>query len=243
MKKNIESAGPCKALFMAGLLAAPLLALDAKAITYTDLTWTPQNVLPDPSGATGGYALWSDPANWSAGNVPSIADPGTGNPDKVHFNQSAESIIPCVIDNYAAELGALVIGDWGGGGSLIITNGGSLRAGFAAPGGEWTGVGFPQSASTLYIGKDSSAAFGSHLWVGNGTNNDGTANMGFITVDGGTLSITNGQLGLGWNGTGGTNYMVVTNGGKVFLRNWDNSTLGMPGNNSRGQLDLSTGGS
>jgi len=64
-----------------------------------------------------------------------------------------------------------------------------------------------------------------------------------VLSDAGTLSITNGQLGLGWNGIGGTNYMVVTNGGKVVLRNWDNSTLGQPGNNSRGQLDLSTGGS
>jgi hypothetical protein len=241
-KRTLKASRASKALLLAGLLAAPMLAINAGAITYTDLTWTPQNIVTD-TGGNPLYALWSDPSNWSGANVPSVADPVSGNPDKVHFNQNPASIVPCVIDNFAANLGALAIGDWGGGGTVIITNGGSLLAGFSAPGGEWTGIGFPQANCQLYIGTNCSAAFGSHLWVGNGTNNDGTANMGTVIVDGGTVSITNGQLGLGWNGTGGTNYMVVTNGGKVILRNWDNSTLGMPGNNSRGQLDISTSGS
>jgi hypothetical protein len=236
MKRTTKYSGPSKALLLAGLLAAPMLAFNARAITYTDLTWTGANPVMDTNGVSLGYALWNDPLNWSGGNVPSLNDPATGNPDKVHFNGST----PCVIDNFAADLGALAIGDWGSGtGTVIITNGGSLSAGFV--GGEWTGVAFPHGPCLLYIGTNCSAAFGSHLWVGNGTNSDGTENTGTVIVDGGTLSVTNGQLGVGWNGTGGTNYMVVTNGGKVFLRNWDNATLGMPGNNSRGQLDISTG--
>lgn len=228
---------------MAGLLAAPLLAINARAITYTDIQWTPVGILYDGGGNP--YALWSEPANWSLGNVPSVADPTSGNPDKLHFNQPQVGGIPCVIDNTNAELGMLVLGDWGpanGSGTVILTNGASLVAGRVAPGGDWTGVAFPQDTCQLYIGPKCYAAFGSHLWIGNGTNSDGTANSGTVIVDGGTLSITNGQLGLGWNGTGGTNYMVVTNGGKVFLRNWASQTLGMPGNNSRGQLDIATGG-
>ena len=243
MKRSTNSFWPCKALLAAGLLAAPMLAFNTNAITYTDLQWTPFNVLYDGSGNP--YALWSDPVNWSLGNVPSVADPTSGNPDKVHFNQPQTGGIPCVIDNTKAELGALAIGDWGpanGTGTIIITNGGSLVAGCVAPGGDWTGIAFPQDTCQLYVGPNCYAAFGSHLWVGNGTNSDGSANSGTVIVDGGTLSITNGQLGLGWNGTGGTNYMVVTNGGKVVLRNWASQTLGMPANNSRGQLDIATGG-
>jgi Immunoglobulin domain len=231
---------------MTGILAVPMIVTTAQAITYTDVTWAPApaNILFDDGGNP--YAMWDNPANWSGGNVPSVANPVTGNPDKLHFNQPQLGGIPCVIDNFAANLGMLVIGDWGpanGTGTIIVTNGGSLVAGCVAPGGDWSGVGFPQDNCVLYIAKNSSAAFGSHLWVGNGTNSDGTSNSGTVIVDGGTLSITNGQLGLGWNGTGGTNYMVVTNGGKVYLRNWASQTLGQPGNNSRGQLDLATGGS
>jgi hypothetical protein len=219
---------------MAGLLAAPMLAFDARAITYTDETWTPVNLLPD-----GTSAAWDDFNNWSLGVVPVEVDPNnTNNSIKVHFNQNAASILPCIIDGVAATPGALVVGDWGGGGTLVVTNGGSLRAGFANPGGEWTGVGFPNGPGVLYVGTNSTASFGSHLWVGQGTGAEGT-----VIVDGGTLSILNGQLGVSWNGTGGTNYIVVTNGAKVYLRNWDSHTLGQPGNAaSRGQMEISSGG-
>jgi hypothetical protein len=243
MKSTIKPSGAFRALLVAGLLAAPMLASTARAITYTDIQWTPFDILYDAGGNP--YALWSDPANWSGGNVPSIADPSTGNPDKLHFNQPPTGGIPCVIDNTNAELGALALGDWGpanGTGTLILTNGASLIAGTVAPGGDWTGIGFPQDTCTLYIGPKCYAAFGGHLWVGNGTNADGTMNSGTVIVDGGTLCVTNGQLGVGWNGTGGTNYLVVSNNATVILRNWDNSTLGKPGNNSWGLLDISTGG-
>jgi hypothetical protein len=45
-------------------------------------------------------------------------------------------------------------------------------------------------------------------------------------------------LGVGWNGTGGTNELVVTNGGAVYLQQWAAPTLGEPGNNSFGILDI-----
>jgi hypothetical protein len=242
MKGIIKPSGAFKSLLVAGWLAVPMLGLNANAITYTDIQWTPINILYDDGGMP--YALWSDPANWSMGNVPSVADPTTGNPDKLHFNQP-QGGIPCVIDNTAAYLGAIAIGDWGpanGYGTIIITNGGSLVAGTVAPGGEWSGLGFPQDTCSLYIGPNCYAAFGSHLWVGNGTNSSGFANSGTLIVNGGTLCITNGQLGVGWNGTGGTNFMVVSNNATVILRNWASQTLGMPANNSYGQLDISTGG-
>ena len=242
MKSTIKPSGAFKALLVAGLLAAPMLAFNARAITYTDVQWTPFDILYDAGGNP--YALWSDPANWSTGYVPSTNNPSTGNPDKLHFNQP-QGGIPCVIDNTNAELGTMAIGDWGpanGTGTIILTNGASLVSGFVAPGGDWTGIGFPQDTCTLYIGPKCHAAFGSHLWVGNGTNADGTMNSGTVIVDGGTLAIPNGQLGVGWNGTGGTNYMVVSNNAVVTLRNWDNSTLGKPGNNSWGMLDILSGG-
>ena len=236
-KNTLKSSRRFKSLVVAGLLAAPMLAMNARAATYTDLQWTPNNILTDDAGNP--YALWSEPINWSLGSVPSLNDPTSGNPDKVHFN----GIVPCYIDNYAAELGALAIGDWGaGGGTVIITNGGSLRAGFVS--GEWTGVGFPtQNKATLYVGPNSTASFGSHLWVGNGTNANGQDTTSTVIVDGGTLNILNGQLGVGWNGQGGTNYIFVTNNATVNLRNWDPQTLGGPGVNSvRGQMEISTGG-
>jgi hypothetical protein len=56
-----------------------------------------------------------------------------------------------------------------------------------------------------------------------------------------------GQLGLGWNGSGGTNYMYVTNGATLYLNQWASATLGAPaytgGNPTTGILDLDNGSS
>jgi len=43
---------------------------------------------------------------------------------------------------------------------------------------------------------------------------------------------------VGWNGTGGTNYITLTNGGRAFLSQWAASTLGQPGNNSLGIMNI-----
>ncbi|HXA44043.1 MAG TPA: immunoglobulin domain-containing protein, partial [Candidatus Angelobacter sp.] len=38
-----------------------------------------------------------------------------------------------------------------------------------------------------------------------------------------------GQLGVSWNGIGGTNYITITNGGALYLSEWSSKTLGAPG--------------
>src|SRR5208282_5680755 len=80
----------------------------------------------------------------------------------------------------------------------------------------------------------------SHLWVG-----QGTADPGTVIINGGTLHIPNGQLGVSWNGIGGTNYITITNGGTLYMSQWSNQTLGAPGSGSAniGIMDIEGGNS
>lgn len=215
MKGIMKSAYPFKALLLAGLLA---LAFKAHA-GYDAATWSPVDIVTN--GADHHYAYWNDPANWNTGVVPTFTNSVDGNLWGVHFAEPAGTIIPCVITNNT-QVGQLVVGDYGGGGYLIISNAASFTAGTAD--GNWTGVGFPNGPGTLYVGAGSVVTLGSHLWVGNGTGAQGT-----VIVDGGTLHIPNGQLGVSWNGIGGTNYITITNGGTLYMSQWSSQTLGAPG--------------
>lgn len=233
MKTKINSSHPLKALLLAGLLAGPMLALNAMAQGQEDNSWAPFNVSTDASGNP--YANFNDPANWSLGSVPAYNDPNNGDFERVIINGTVGSYIPCVITN-DFQLYQIIMGDSGAGaGVLIITNGVQVTAGIGS--GQWTGVGFPNGPATLYIGQGCSFIIGSHLWVGQGTNNGNPA-QGTVIVDGGTLGIPSGQLGVGWNGVGGTNFITFTNGGKLFLDTWASQTLGEPGNNSVGIMNL-----
>ena len=215
MKGIMKSSSPCKALLLAGLLA---LAFQAHA-GYDAATWSPVDLMTNGTGNP--YAYWNNPANWNTGVVPTLTNSVDGNLWGVHFAEPAGAIIPCVITNNT-QVGQLVVGDYGGGGYLIITNAASFTAGTAD--GNWTGVGFPNGPGTLYVGVGSVVTLGGHLWVGNGTGAQGT-----VIVDGGTINIPNGQLGVSWNGIGGTNYITITNGGAMYLSQWASSTLGAPG--------------
>lgn len=232
---------PFKTLFMAGLLAVPMLAFNAQALNWDYANWSPTDVLTDSSGNS--YAYFNDPNNWSTGYVPTDINTNDGNGVCVQFNQQIGSIIPCVITN-DTQVGQLQLGVNGGGGTLIITNGANFVAGapqgFAngVPNNQWTGVGFPTGPSLLYVGQGCTATFGSHLWVGQGTNNNA---QGTVIVDGGSISVPNGQLGVGWSGNGGTNYLTLTNGGAAYLQTWAGLTLGEPNNNSIGILDIWAG--
>jgi hypothetical protein len=92
----------------------------------------------------------------------------------------------------------------------------------------------------LIIGPGSDATFAGHLWVGQGPN---VNNQGTVVVNGGTLHIPGGELGVSWNGNGGaTNYIYVTNGASVFLRDWSAQTLGQPGSPGNvGIMDIGAG--
>ncbi len=86
------------------------------------------------------------------------------------------------------------MGDSGGpGGTLIITNGGSLTTGST----DWSGVGYSSNA-LLIVESGCSASFGNHLWVGFNPGAEGT-----LIVNGGTVSV-GAMFGLGWNGGKGT---------------------------------------
>jgi hypothetical protein len=216
MKNIMNSSYPFKTLLVAGLLGS--LAFNTRA-GYDNATWSPSDIVTD--GAGNHYAFWNDASNWNTGVVPTFTNSVDGNLWGVHFAEPAGAIIPCVITNNT-QVGQLVVGDYGGGGYLIISNGASFTAGTAD--GNWTGVGYPNGPGTLYVGQGSVVTLGSHLWVG-----DGTGAQGTVIVDGGTIHIPNGQLGVSWNGIGGTNYITITNGGALYMSQWSSKTLGAPG--------------
>jgi len=230
MKRKLSTFQPLKCLLLAGLLAAPMLVFNAIA---SDNKWAPVNISTDGSGNQSAY--FADASNWSLAAVPANGD---GN--RVIINGTLGTpgtYVACIVTNSMNDLYQLIMGYDGtvGGGNLIITNGAQVSFGVAS--GEWTGVGFPNGPSTLYIGPGCSFTCGSHLWVGQGTNNGNPA-QGAVIIDGGRLSLPNGQLGVGWNGTGGTNYITLTNGGRAFLSQWAAPTLGLPGNNSLGIMNI-----
>jgi hypothetical protein len=99
------------------------------------------------------------------------------------------------------------------GGSLIITNGGSLTALSAD---DWSSIGYNNTAE-LIIEDGGSATFGNHLWVGFEPTGDGA-----LTMNGGTVSV--GQMfGLGWNGGRG---IANINGGTLNLSQWSSANPG-----------------
>ncbi|HEV2208129.1 MAG TPA: immunoglobulin domain-containing protein [Verrucomicrobiae bacterium] len=237
MKTKTNLHGQLKALLVAGLLAAPLLASNARAQGQEDNHWAPVNVFVDGNGNQ--YAYFDEAINWSLGSVPTYTDAGNGNNERVIINGTlgiAGTYVACYMTNNA-NLYQIIMGYDGtvGGGNLVLTNGAQVQAGVGS--GQWTGIAFPNGPSTLYIGPGCNFTCGSHLWVGQGTNNGNPA-VGTVIIDGGSLNIPNGQLGVGWNGTGGTNFLTLTNGGKAYLQQWAGQTLGQPGNNSLGILDL-----
>jgi hypothetical protein len=135
--------------------------------------------------------------NWSVAMVP-------GNGTVVTFN--VPEAIPCTITN-AAIAGYIVMGNSGGpGGTLIVTNGGSLTTGSD----NWSAVGYGNTA-TMVVENGGSVSFGNHLWVGFDPTADGT-----LIMNGGTVSV-GAMFGLGWNGGKGT---AQINGGTLNLSQW-----------------------
>jgi hypothetical protein len=86
------------------------------------------------------------------------------------------------------------IGLNGPGGTLIITNGGSL---VCSNPDEWNSIGM-NNTGLMVVDNGASASFAQHLWIGFDAAADGT-----LIMNGGTVSV--GQMfGLGWNGGKGT---------------------------------------
>jgi hypothetical protein len=154
----------------------------------------PERVTWDPAANPSGTGLWNESANWTGGVGPS-------NVTEVRFN--ILDAIPCTVTN-AAFAKVMRIGLGGPGGTLIITNGGSLVCSSAD---EWNSVGM-NNTGLLVVENGGSASFGNHLWIGFDATADGT-----LIMNGGTVSV--GQMfGLGWNGGKGTAHI---NGGTLNL--------------------------
>ena len=203
---------------MAGLLAATSVAFNAMAQNREDDHWSPLDINTDSDGNQ--FAYWSDPQNWSLITVPTVIDTNQVSP--TYFNAAFDSAnVYCVITN-DVQVGQLMCG-FGGGGTLLVTNGAHFQAGFCY-GGQWTGIGFVAGPGTLIVGPGSDVTIASHLWVG-----QGTADQGSVIIDGGTIHVPNGEVGISWNGIGGTNYITLTNGGVLYMRDWSSQTLGQPG--------------
>jgi len=209
-----------KALLLAGLLAGPMLAYNAMASTREDDHWSPVNVFTDVHGNQA--AAWNDPANWSLAVVPLVIDTNQVN---TYYNAAFDSAaVTCAVTN-DTQVGQLMCG-FGGGGVLEIYPGAQFQAGFSVIGDSWTGIGFVNGPGTLIVNPGADVTLGGHLWVGQGS----AAQTGTVIINGGTLHVPAGELGVGWNG--GTNYITITNGASVYLRDWAPNTLGAPGNSS-----------
>ena len=125
---------------------------------------------------------------------------------KVTFN--VVGAIPCTVTN-AAVANYVVMGDNGPGGTLIITNGGSLTCGADNA----SVIGYNSNA-LMVVENGGSASFGHQLWIGLDPGSDGT-----LIMNGGTVSVA-GMFGLGWQGGKGT---AQINGGTLNLSQWDDS--------------------
>ena len=157
----------------------------------TDVVWNPA---ANPSGT----GKWNEKTNWTGFQVPASVT-------KVTFN--VVGAIPCTVTN-AALADYVVMGDNGPGGTLIITNGGSLTSGSAV---NANAIG-NNSNALMVVESGGSASFGFHLWIGFDPGSDGT-----LIMNGGAVSVA-GMFGLGWNGGKGT---ARINGGILNLAQWD----------------------
>jgi hypothetical protein len=158
------------------------------------VVWNPALALPATDG------LWNVSSNWSGGVCPS-------NVTTVLLN--VVDAIPCTVTN-AAFAKVVRMGNGGPGGTLVITNGGSLTCTSAD---DWNAIGYNNPA-LMVVENGGSASFGNHLWVGFTGAADGT-----LIMNGGTVSV--GQMfGLGWSGGKGT---AQINGGTLNLAQWNDT--------------------
>ena len=157
--------------------------------------WNPA-LNPNPDG------LWNDATNWSGGLVP-------GSVTYVSLNVAGSS--PCLVTN--AMVAGVVRIDQSGGGTLIITNGGSLTCSVV----DWACSGYGQTGNVLDVEAGGSASFANHLWIGFNTGGSGA-----LIMNGGTVSVA-GMFGLGWSGGTG---LAQINGGTLNLSQWSTSSPG-----------------
>lgn len=139
---------------------------------------------------------WSESANWTGGLQPT-------NITIVRFNVT--DAMPCVVSGPVSAK-YVTIGENGPGGTVIITNGGSLTC----SSDNWSAVG-RNNTGMMIVENGGSVSFGEHLWVGLDANSDGT-----FVMNGGTVSVR-GMFSCGWIAGKGT---ARINGGTLNLNQW-----------------------
>ncbi len=161
----------------------------------TPLTETVWNPAANPT-STG---KWNEKTNWTGFVLPASIT-------KVSFN--VVGAIPCTVTN-AAMANYIVMGDNGPGGTLIVTNGGSLTCGAENA----SIIGF-SSNGVLVVEKDATVTFGNQLWLGYFADSEGT-----LLMNGGTVSVGD-LFSLGNVGGKGT---ARIHGGTLNLALWDDN--------------------
>lgn len=131
--------------------------------------------------------LWKVAENWSDGFVPDDNKVVFNNPD------APESIL-----NEESTIKKFVLGDGGNGGTLRITNGGTLTTTEG-----WSGIGWTAPA-TLIVEEGGTVNFAEHAWVG-------WESEATLTIDGGTVNVA-GMFGTAFEGGAGTANTSVKRG-------------------------------
>ena len=132
-------------------------------------------------------SLWKVADNWSDGFVPDN--------NKVVFNNPDA---PEAILNVESTIKTFVLGDGGAGGTLRVTDGGTLTTTEG-----WSGIGWTAPA-TLMVEDGGTVNFAEHAWIG--WESDGT-----LTIDGGTVNVA-GMFGTAFEGGAGTGTTSVIRG-------------------------------
>lgn len=186
----------------------------------TNCVWNP--ALNNPTATQG---FWNVSSNWDVGQTPFSVT-------KVVFNVT--NALACWVTN-AAVAAAVVIGDGGPGGTLIITNGGSLMVSQSSQ--PWSAIGYSSNA-VLVVESGASINFANQLWVGFNTNATGT-----LIMNGGTATV-GGPFGLGYHsgGDAGTGIALI-HGGQLNLASAPQfQSIAFPGSLGSGLLDVASNG-
>jgi hypothetical protein len=202
-------------------LQTTIFAIAPVAPPPTNCVWNP--ALNNPTATQG---FWNVSSNWNVGQVPFS---GT----TVKFNVT--NALDCWVTN-AAVADAVVMGDANGpGGTLIITNGGSLTTSQGSQ--AWSAIGYGSNA-VLVVESGATANFANQLWVGFKTNATGT-----LIMNGGTVTV-GGALGLAFGGGGnsGTGTALIRGGQLNLAQAPLFETISYPGNLGSGLLDVTSNG-
>jgi len=149
----------------------------------------------NPAGNPESTGLWSEAPNWTDSNIPLD--------NKVVFN--VPDAPECVL-NVESTIKQFVMGDNGPGGTLRVTDGGTLTTTAG-----WSGVAWSQDA-TLIVETGGTVNFAEHAWIGW----DGDATL---QLNGGTINVA-GMYGTAFEGQSGKGFVTI-NSGTLNLTGFD----------------------